>query len=67
MPGWRVAPIDCTDVIQSGGALHCVTMNVPAMDDPRAKARAKSRSAAASPSARATRTPAKARARPRSS
>jgi agmatine/peptidylarginine deiminase len=28
LPGWKVKGIDCSDLIQSGGALHCVSMNL---------------------------------------
>ena len=29
LPGWRVVGIPADDIIRFGGALHCVTMNVP--------------------------------------
>ena len=29
LPGWRIVGINCDSLIQLGGALHCVTMNVP--------------------------------------
>lgn len=29
LPGWRVIGIPADDIIRLGGALHCVTMNVP--------------------------------------
>jgi agmatine/peptidylarginine deiminase len=33
LPGWQVTPIDASEVIASGGALHCMTMNIPAEAD----------------------------------
>jgi agmatine deiminase len=29
LPDWKIVGIDCTDVIESGGALHCLTLNLP--------------------------------------
>lgn len=29
LPGWKIIGIDCTDVIGMGGALHCLTWNLP--------------------------------------
>ena len=29
LPGWEVQGIDCTKLIQLGGAVHCVTLNLP--------------------------------------
>lgn len=29
-PNWKVVSVDASELIESGGALHCVTMNVPA-------------------------------------
>lgn len=28
LPGWKIVGIDCSELIQSGGAIHCVTMNL---------------------------------------
>ena len=33
LPGWRIAPIDCSTLIELGGAIHCVTMNLPRLPD----------------------------------
>jgi agmatine/peptidylarginine deiminase len=33
LPGWQVTPVDASEVITSGGALHCMTMNIPAEAD----------------------------------
>lgn len=30
LPGWRIAGVDCNSIIQTGGALHCLTMTIPA-------------------------------------
>lgn len=30
LPGWRIVPVDASDIIQLGGALHCISMQVPA-------------------------------------
>lgn len=30
LPDWEIAAIDCVDLIEQGGALHCVSLNVPA-------------------------------------
>ncbi len=30
LPGWRIAGVDCSTIIKSGGALHCLTMTIPA-------------------------------------
>ena len=30
LPGWHVAGIDCSSIIRTGGALHCLTMTIPA-------------------------------------
>ena len=30
LPGWRIAGVDCSSIIQTGGALHCLTMTIPA-------------------------------------
>ena len=29
LPGWQVRGIDCTKLIRLGGAVHCVTLNLP--------------------------------------
>lgn len=29
LPGYTIHPIPCGDIIQSGGAIHCITMGVP--------------------------------------
>lgn len=29
LPGYSIYPIDCSDIIESGGAIHCITMGVP--------------------------------------
>ena len=29
LPGWDIKGIDCTKLIQLGGAVHCVTLNLP--------------------------------------
>jgi agmatine/peptidylarginine deiminase len=29
LPGYTIYPIDCSDIIESGGAIHCITMGVP--------------------------------------
>lgn len=29
LPGWKIVGIDCSDVIGLGGALHCLTLNIP--------------------------------------
>lgn len=29
LPKWRIQTIDCRDIIESCGALHCLTMNLP--------------------------------------
>lgn len=29
LPGWKVEGIDCTKLIRMGGAVHCVTLNLP--------------------------------------
>jgi agmatine/peptidylarginine deiminase len=29
LPGWEIVGIDCEDMIPLGGALHCVSMNLP--------------------------------------
>ncbi len=34
LPGWEVKGIDCTKLIQLGGAVHCVTLNLPAIKPP---------------------------------
>ncbi|MBW3539194.1 MAG: agmatine deiminase family protein [Planctomycetes bacterium] len=28
LPGWSIAPVDCNGLIGSGGALHCVSLNL---------------------------------------
>ncbi|MCA9114076.1 MAG: agmatine deiminase family protein [Planctomycetaceae bacterium] len=33
LPGWRIARIDCSTLIELGGAVHCVTMNLPRLPD----------------------------------
>ena len=33
MPGYKIRGIDCTDIINSGGAIHCITKEV-GVDDP---------------------------------
>lgn len=30
LPDWTVLPIDCSEISQKGGSLHCLTMNIPA-------------------------------------
>ncbi|MBI1311644.1 hypothetical protein GC176_10145 [bacterium] len=30
LPGWRIAGVDCSTIIRSGGALHCLTTTIPA-------------------------------------
>lgn len=41
LPGWKILGVDCTDVIGMGGALHCLTLNIPDLrmmtDQPRPK------------------------------
>ena len=37
LPGWQVIGIDCTTLIQGGGALRCISTGVP-LDTPRAAA-----------------------------
>jgi len=32
LPGWSIVPIDCTEVIQLGGALHCLSMNLAVLN-----------------------------------
>ena len=32
LPGWTVVPIDASDLIQECGALHCVSLNIPALN-----------------------------------
>ncbi len=32
LPGYTIHPIPCADIIQSGGAIHCITMGVPDMN-----------------------------------
>ncbi len=34
LPGWEIIGIDVTGIIQYGGALHCVSMHVPAQPSP---------------------------------
>jgi hypothetical protein len=29
LPGWEVQGLDCTQLIRMGGAIHCVTLNLP--------------------------------------
>ncbi len=31
LPGWEIVPIDATELISSGGALHCVTRHLPTL------------------------------------
>jgi hypothetical protein len=33
MPGYKIIPIDCRDMSPMGGAIHCITMQIPA-DNP---------------------------------
>ena len=33
MPGYKIRGIDCTDIINSGGAIHCITKEI-GVDDP---------------------------------
>lgn len=33
LPGWKIIGIDSTDLIRSRGALHCMSLNIPWMDD----------------------------------
>lgn len=28
LPGWTITPVDCSELIELGGALHCITMNL---------------------------------------
>ena len=30
LPGWRIAGIDCSEIIRTGGALHCLTTTITA-------------------------------------
>lgn len=30
LPGWRIAGVDCSTIIRSGGAVHCLTATIPA-------------------------------------
>ena len=30
LPGWRIAGIDCSEIIRTGGALHCLSTTIPA-------------------------------------
>lgn len=30
LPGWTIKPLACDSVIELGGAMHCLTMNIPA-------------------------------------
>jgi agmatine/peptidylarginine deiminase len=30
LPGWTIIPLDVSDLIREGGALRCISMNVPA-------------------------------------
>ena len=32
MPGYTIVPIECSDIIQSGGAIHCIAIGVPDTD-----------------------------------
>ena len=36
LPEWEIVPIDCSELIQLGGALHCITMNICAANGNRA-------------------------------
>jgi agmatine/peptidylarginine deiminase len=31
LPGWKIVPVDCSGVIESGGALHCLALNLPSL------------------------------------
>jgi agmatine/peptidylarginine deiminase len=31
LPGWRVATVECSELIGLGGALHCISRNLPAV------------------------------------
>jgi len=31
LPGWTIVGVDCSALIAQGGALHCITANVPAI------------------------------------
>lgn len=31
LPGWTILPIDASQLVESGGALHCLAMNVPTL------------------------------------
>ena len=33
LPDWEVRPVDATSLITRNGALHCVTMNLPVVED----------------------------------
>ena len=33
LPQWHIVPIDATQLIEEGGALHCVALNVPCLAD----------------------------------
>ncbi len=37
LPGWDVHGIDCTKLIQLGGAVHCVTLNLPDLNPANAR------------------------------
>ena len=32
LPDWSIVPVDCTEVIRLGGALHCLSMNLAVID-----------------------------------
>ncbi|MEO1993955.1 MAG: agmatine deiminase family protein, partial [Planctomycetaceae bacterium] len=32
LPEWSIVPVDCTEVIQLGGALHCLSMNLTVLN-----------------------------------
>jgi agmatine/peptidylarginine deiminase len=34
LPQWRIVPIDATEIIEDGGALHCASLNVPCLASP---------------------------------
>ncbi len=34
LPDWQIVGVDASSLIQRGGALHCVTMNLPVINDP---------------------------------
>jgi agmatine/peptidylarginine deiminase len=39
LPGWEIQGIDCTKLIRLGGAVHCVTLNLPAIQKSKSQTR----------------------------